>query len=62
MSFVLQICIQKEYSRHNISRWLGNSLIIQKKKKKKKTNKQTKKNQQFSYLKYEKLGKIERLQ
>ena len=60
MSFVLQICIQKEYSRHNISKWLGNSLIIQKKKKKK--NKQTKKNQQFSYLKYEKLGKIERLQ
>ena len=59
MSFVLQICIQKEYSRHNISKWLGNSLIIQKKKK---TNKQTKKNQQFSYLKYEKLGKIERLQ
>ena len=29
MSFVLQICIQKEYSCHNISKWLGNSLIIQ---------------------------------
>ena len=40
MSFVLQICIQKEYSRHNISKWLGNSLIIQKKKKKKQTNKE----------------------